>query len=341
MNWQIGDVRVREVASDAFAALPPIAAVRSPSLEQLQLTAPDCCLVAFGSCDEPVGRAAAWWTDPPVLEGNAVGRIGHFAAESQAATHAVLGAARDRCREHGIGHLVGPLDGTTWFSYRFVDPPSEGTASSLPPFALEPSQPAEWPSWWRSAGFTTVASYHSDFVATLPRLSANAVHRYELEHGVVLRSLDLADWTNELDRIFRVAAVAFANAFLATSITCDQFHALYAPVRPMLDPHLVLLAERNGETIGFGLGIPDALQRARGVPVDTAIIKTVAVHPERRSPGLGGLIVAALHDRAASRGYRHAIHALIHDANVASSRVSARAATAMRRYALLGLRLSP
>jgi hypothetical protein len=46
------------------------------------------------------------------------------------------------------------------------------------------------------------------------------------------------------------------------------------------------------------------------------------------------VLVNELHARARALGYRQAVHALMHDDNVGSTRLSARFGVPMRRYAL-------
>ena len=84
--------------------------------------------------------------------------------------------------------------------------------------------------------------------------------------------------------------------------------------------------------------MPDAAQAARGEAVDTVVVKTLAVDPEARGAGLGGALVRAVQERARRKGYRRAIHALMHDGN-ASTRISRRLGRPIRRYALLGREL--
>jgi GNAT superfamily N-acetyltransferase len=100
-------------------------------------------------------------------------------------------------------------------------------------------------------------------------------------------------------------------------------------------PELVLLAERCGRAIGFLFAVPDMCQGRRGEAIDTVIIKTVAVLPDRSHAGLGGLLVARGHEIARSLGYTRAIHALMHETNT-SRNISRHYARTMRRYALFG-----
>ncbi|HZC77278.1 MAG TPA: GNAT family N-acetyltransferase, partial [Ktedonobacterales bacterium] len=138
----------------------------------------------------------------------------------------------------------------------------------------------------------------------------------------------------ELRRIYTVVAPSFSENFLATPIAEDEFIEQYAQVRPFVRPELVLLAEREGETIGFMFVLPDWLQAQRGEAVTTVIVKTLAVAPAYAGRGLATLLSARVQDAARQLGYKRAIHALMHERNT-SRRISSRfAGHIIRRYTL-------
>jgi GNAT superfamily N-acetyltransferase len=67
--------------------------------------------------------------------------------------------------------------------------------------------------------------------------------------------------------------------------------------------------------------------------VDTAIVKTMAVHPNHSGVGLGSLLMARCQQAARAAGFARAIHALFHEAN-RSGRISSHTARVIRRYTL-------
>ena len=101
----------------------------------------------------------------------------------------------------------------------------------------------------------------------------------------------------------------------------------------------MLLAERGDVLTGFAFAIPDYLQRARGVAVDTLILKTVARKPGRALAGLGGVLVSKANALGRQAGFTTLIHALMHSDNPSFS-ISRRYAEPFRHYALFAKRLS-
>ena len=326
----------RVVGAAAIAAVPPVAGTAPLDVARVALTAPDLHLVVRGTEDDaPLARASLWWSAGPELEGEPVGRIGHFAAATDAAAHRLLDEARAELASHGLRRVVGPMDGTTWFSYRFVTDTQGDLETVLPPVLLEPTQPAAWPAQWVVSGFAPLSHYVSTVVEDLtshdPRL--DGVRARMQADGLTIRSLEMADFEAELDRIYAVARDAFRDAFLYTPIDRPTCHALYAGARELIVPELVLLAERDGAPVGFAFSLPDLLERARGEPVRTVIVKTVAVLPGRQTAGLGALLAEETHHRAHRLGFTRAVHALMHERNT-SLVISRRQGLAMRRYTL-------
>jgi GNAT superfamily N-acetyltransferase len=108
----------------------------------------------------------------------------------------------------------------------------------------------------------------------------------------------------------------------------------------LLAPEMVVLAEREGELVGFLFALPDFAQAQRGQKIDTVILKTLAVLPSLAGIGLGSLLTARIHTQAYHLGYRWAIHALMHVGN-RSRRISAHTAQPFRGYTLFARPLAP
>lgn len=128
------------------------------------------------------------------------GAIGHFRA------HDVASGA-----EHGCKRAVGPMDGSTWSSYRLATQRGEE-----PPFFLEPYTPAHWQACFTRAGFGILARYCSsvqqDLAVDDARLAG--VERRAAAAGIRLRSFDPDCAERELLAMHALAEEAFRDAFL-------------------------------------------------------------------------------------------------------------------------------
>jgi GNAT superfamily N-acetyltransferase len=283
-----------------------------------------------------VARCSLWWSQTPRLEGGRVGAIGHYAAADRAAGVSLLEAACDALARAGSDIAVAPMDGNTWRSYRLIV--DRGTE---PAFCLEPSHPEGCLADFETARFHRFAEYCStvcdDLTVCDPR--AMRADRRLAKRGVTVRPLAMDQIDRDLRAMYEVSVEAFAHALLYQSVSRETMKAMYQPLLQRIDPALVLLAERDGEVVGFAFGLPDECQAARGEPIDTAILKTLAVRPGRAFAGLGAVLMQRFHDTARRRGMRRVIHALMHEQNHRILALSARYARTMRRYALLARKL--
>lgn len=282
-------------------------------------------------------EVSLWWTQAPPMDSERPGVIGRFSAGTEAEALAVLAKACETLRERGCTLAVGPMNGNTWRSYRLVT-----DAGDEPPFLLEPTNPPEWPAWWRAAGFGPLAEYYSsateDLVTRDERVDAVAARMRAA--GVTVRPLDVARFEEELEKIYDVSVVSFQSNYLYTPLPREAFLAQYRAMQAKVRPELVLLAEdAAGRPVGYVFAVPDYAQAARGEAVTTVIVKTLAVLPGRAHAGLGAWLLAEVHAAARAAGFTRAIHALMHETNK-SRNLSAHYAKTIRRYTLFSKRLT-
>jgi GNAT superfamily N-acetyltransferase len=281
--------------------------------EQLARQRPDEMLLVRDG-EAVVARCGLWFGR---------GLVGHYYAASAAAGATVLNAACARLAMEGCSLAVGPMDGNTWERYRLLTERGEE-----PPFFLEPDNPDDWPGHFAAAGFSPIARYCS---AVCEGLSGD-VPRLR-EGDITIRQIDLSRFTDELVRLHRLSLVCFVENLFYTPISEADFLSLYAPARAFVRQELVLLAEKEGELVGFIFAVPDLLQKMRGEAVDSVVVKTMAVHPDHAGRGMGGHLMARVHQAARECGFRRAIHALFHEDNF-SGRISRHTARIIRRYEL-------
>ncbi len=323
-------------ADDNVPAVLAGALATAVTADELLRHRPDRHLMLVDDMSGLQARVSCWWTDAPSIVGQHVGVVGHYAANDETSGVAILTEALQRLARAGCTIAVGPMDGNTWRRYRFVI-----ERGDEPPFFLEPDNPDAWPNHFTHTGFSVLTTYTSALTTALAHenpLLDQTQERFR-EQGITVRSMSLAHADEELRRIFQLSLDSFRGNYLYTPITEQEFLEQNQRVLPFVLPDLVLLAERAGELVGFLFAVPDVIQRQRAGAVDTLIIKTVAVSPGVANAGLGGLLVGLVQRRARDRGFKRAIHALMHERNV-SRKISDRYARAIRRYALFTRDLS-
>jgi GNAT superfamily N-acetyltransferase len=299
----------------------------------------------------PVARLVA--RRSPTLrdaEGRPLGMLGFFEAidepEGKEGALRILSEGVRWLRETGAGQIVGPMDGDTWHRHRLNVGPFED-----PPFLLEPYNPRYYPEIWDEAGFQVLESYYSkqvDPAAVVAHLQPRAAQARAA--GYRIRRIDMRRFVDEMRLLYRLSRAIFAGNFLYTEIPEEEFLALYAGSRGLLDPDLILLARSpEGEDVGFLFASPDlfravvAMRGKRGLAAklrflrrrttDTMDFKTLGVLPEHRRAGIAALLMHEGHLRAQGKGYRAANHCLFREGNP-SGELDGGAGRIIRRYNL-------
>ncbi len=306
-----------------------VAALEAPSAISPTHENPDARLFLLDKEAFVIAYTSLWWKDVPSLHGQSVGAIGGFAAINAAAAKTILTASTEKLKEIGCHTAIGPMNGNTWRKHRFlIETDDRG------PFLLEPRNPSDYPDWWQQAGFTALSHYSSsamplDGEETIPPTLLQRLER----SGLVIQKIDLTNYDKELRAIHAVSLKSFAENFLYTPLVEEEFLSSYRKVRDRVDPDFVLIARKNSIPCGFAFGIPDLEAAARGEK-PALIVKTLAVDPDARCPGLGSLLVEQLHHAAFAKGYTEAIHALQHESNSSLKITGRHQGHKFRRYAL-------
>jgi len=226
-----------------------------------------------------------------MLRDDAIGLLGSFTADDdEASATRVLREGATWLRAHGARKVIGPVDRTTWHSYRFVDESTEPGR-----FRGEPSHPAYYPRLWRAAGARRCARYGSYWMKDPAAVRARMMSR---ARGVTVER------TDDLKTIHEIAMRGFADAYLFAPISYQEFATLYAGAGDAL----AYLAIVDGAPVGFFYTFEASLDRGR-----VGVCKTIAVLPEARDRGAYHALFARGIGDLLERGCSHLLCALIHD----------------------------
>jgi len=195
-------------------------------------------------------------------------------------------------KDAGHTRIIAPIDGDTWHKYRAVSW-SNGEA----PFPLEPQNPLWYNEVFNECGFKPLHKYSS--------------YKFSLDNVTPLAKTDKAFnirnfRESDLRIIYDISLQEFNENFLYTDITFEEFSKLYEPLLPMLDEELTVIAEIDGNPVGFAFSFAIS---------DTVILKTLAVRSEFRSSGIGAVLINHVLLVASQKGIKHAVAALMADGN--------------------------
>jgi ribosomal protein S18 acetylase RimI-like enzyme len=260
------------------------------------------------------------------------GFIGWFAAlpGEDAAVRAMFERAEAWLRDRGVDHIVAPFNGAAALGIGvrsaaydedpifpfFWQPPYY--KAYLAGLGYEPS----YPLWYYTVDFTSPA-----YQATKWRASEAT--------GVVVRPIDKKRWDRELETFLGIFNETFKDEWEFHPMTLAEFHAFLDPMKPVLDPHQVLIGEVNGQTAGFCLGMPDwtpifrSFKGKIGLPQVIRLMLTagryrragllgIGVLPACRGTGLARALAVTLYRRYEGRGFRDAFYYPVNEENARS-----------------------
>lgn len=275
-----------------------------------------------------VGLAGLWhWEKGGSGQMPIVGRLGQLeAANGEAAGEFLRQACAVLC-QRGCTHALGPMDGSTWQSYRCATDWHQGH-----PFFGEPQTDPRWVEWFAQSGFAPVARYESRLCRDLtytptPRRTRHRSEPLRVSNAVGLEIEPL------LPQIHHVVMTSFRRQPLFQPLPEAMFSPLLRPMISQVNPALVQLAWDQDRLVGIGLAMPDLLAPAAERRL---IIKTLAILPGRPYAGLGYALLEAAHQAGYAQGYRQAIHALMHHQNPSLVLSSRHHSQPLRHYVLMG-----
>jgi len=226
------------------------------------------------------------------------------------------------CTENGFSKIIGPLNCTTWDSYRLLK-----HAQAIP-FFLDVLHPAYYHALWENCGWQISDSYHST-EAEVAVISSEidsdlTFHNKEIE----IKPFDLAQFEEEIRSIYDLCLISFKNNRYYSPIGFPDFLEKYQKAKAFINPEFVLVAKHQNRTVGFIFCIPDLLNPQR----NRLIIKTLAILPNAEYRGLGSFLTRMIYLKATGK-FDTMIHALMYDSNT-SAHILAKHHTTIQQYSL-------
>jgi hypothetical protein len=248
-----------------------------------------------------------------------VGFFGFFeCVDDQSVANALFQTARSWLKERGMSAMRGPATPSVNDEYGLlVD------GFDKPPVVLMPYNPQYYVRLIESAGLRKVKDLYSYLVAEENVFSEKFVRVAELvrqREGLTIRAIDMKNFKAEVQLIKDLYNRAWQHNWGAVPMTNAEFDALAKDLKPVVVPELVLIAEFNGEPVGFSLSLPDlnmALKynkKGKLLPglfhlflrkkqINLVRIIVLGVVPERTKTGAGTLLLYETGKRGIENGY--------------------------------------
>lgn len=275
---------------------------------------------------EPVGRLCIY--DNPYIAhiGKPVLLFGNFECRDDTEVcSALMAFVEKEASRLNKSFIVGPMNGSTWDEYRLP------LTEQVSPFLSDLQQPVYYSKLLQSTGFEAGYSYYSN----CSDITADIVTDKQLgtalaKKGVIIRQIDMNRFKDELKSIHALSVAVFVNNLFYSPIDESGFIKKYLSLQSFLDSRFILLAEMQGNLLGFIFAFPDIYARDK----KRLVLKTIAKLPSCDIKGLIDHMIKLLHELAFSAGYSEFVHAFMQEQNK-SMKISGRYdGTHLREYAL-------
>ncbi len=308
-----------ESGFDLFTAFPQ----RLYSAKNLQLRAgaDTVDLAALHACylasadNQAVGRFSLYYSPSLVYKGVKNAYIGHYeCVEDPAISHELLQFAKQKAAALGADYLIGPMNGSSWHTYRFADDHDQ------PQFFTETYHHLYYHAQFKQLGFEKIAHYESHIKHSL-KVDEQLYQKLEAhltQAGVRIRQINMDQLEDEMYRVCAFCLKAFQSNFLFTAIEPKVFVKKYCAMAPWMNPAFILFAENEaGELLGLMLCFENHYAQDHR----QLILKTVARSADPAYRGLGTFLQLSTIKAAEKAGIKSTIHAFMAQQN-ASKRIS-------------------
>ena len=238
-------------------------------------------------------------------------------------------------KKEGIETIIGPLNGTTWNTYRYVT--DKGHRS---PFLMEPWNEDYYVELFEKLGFKPLAYYISTVMENMNPVQRGhlskkieKLKKFDYYKDITVKSAENEDLLVVLNKVYDLTIEAFKNNFLYSELDREIFLKMYMSYEDKIVKKFFKMLYLKDELIGYVFGIPDYAELQYKEKVETMILKTIAISPKYNGKGMGYILIDELVKEAERSGYKNVIYALMHEKNI-SKNIGSLLGDALRRYAL-------
>jgi hypothetical protein len=214
---------------------------------------------------ETVGRIAAIQNNNHNnFHGERTGFFGFFEAinEKEVAS-ALLDQAAEWARNRGMAQLRGPMNYSTNETLGLL---VDGFDTS--PCLMMTHNPPYYPELVENAGFQKAMDLYAWWLLTEKGLGpkiARVGERVMKDQGIRIRCLNMKKFWEDVAIIKKIYNDAWSDNWGFVPMTDAEFEHMAKDLKTIVDPRVVLIAEKDQEPVAFSLGLPDFNQALRKI----------------------------------------------------------------------------
>ena len=294
-------------------------------------------IVIFTDENNNIGGSLYLWHNRPDYNGRKTSYIGNvnIYEKYRKDEEQLFNKVFEELKKEGIETIIGPLNGTTWNTYRYVT-----EKGSRKQFLLEPWNEDYSVSLFEKLDFKHLAGYISTVMEGMNsdgRKNLNKkiekLKKFDYYKDIRVESAENKDLLTVLNKVYDLTVEAFKNNFLYSELEREIFLKMYLSYEDKIIKKFFKMLYLRDELIGYVFGIPDYTELGYKGKIDTIILKTIAVSPEYNGKGMGYILINSLIEEAEKEGYENVIYALMHESNV-SKNIGLLLGNMLRRYTL-------
>jgi len=209
----------------------------------------------------------------------------------------------EEAKKLGATRLVGPLNYSTWFSYRWM---TEGwnKVRTWP----EPNNERYMPEVVKQLGFTEYIKYFSSIIpVSNDEKHKKSKKKYEnaLSEGFKFKRYKGRKIKSILNKIYKISTEVFADKPLYSPISRIMFKKIYVSSFKKIDPIVDLCLYKN-KPVGFSFFYENPYEKK------ILLWKTVALKKEYQGYGLGSAFRYLVHQYAIENNKSYVMQLLMH-----------------------------
>ena len=305
-------------------------------IPKIQIERPSEIIVFYNENEEMVGSLNLWHNRPNYNEKatSYIGNVNILEKYRKNETE-IFNQIFENLKKNGIETIIGPLNGTTWNTYRYVT-----DRGNHAPFLLEPFNEDYYVKLFEKIGFKPLTYYISTIMENMNPVQRGhlskkieKLKKFDYYKDITVKSAENEDLMAVLNKVYDLTIEAFKNNFLYSKLDREIFLKMYMSYEDKIVKKFFKMLYLKDELIGYVFGIPDYAELQYKEKIETMILKTIAISPRYNGKGMGYILIDELVKEAERSGYKNVIYALMHEKNI-SKNIGSLLGDELRRYAL-------
>jgi len=270
-----------------------------------------------------------------------VGFFGFFESiNDYSVARKLLKTAMIYLKSEGMEKMRGPVNLSTNYEVgALID------AFDLPPVVNMTYNPPYYPDFYEKFGFAKIKdllAYHMTHEDAPPERLVRIAEKIRVKENVTIRTVNMKKFDQELRVINQIYNSAWSKNWGFIPVPDDEFIHIAKDMKQIIDPDLVLIAEVDGNPIGFSLTLPNVYQvlpyaNGRLFPlgifkllwhtkvkhkIDSVRIITLGVEHAYQKRGIDAVFYVETYKRGVGKGYRWGEMSWILEDNVLMNRAA-------------------